>query len=479
MKKSFIQEIANWKLEAKLEDVDRYFFHTDEVQEILSGRKAYVIGRKGTGKTAISEYIYRNPNHAQFTEKLSFKNFPFNELYSLKNESFNFPNQYITIWKYLIYSSVCRMMIRNESLDNDIRTSLGKVFTPDPIISLSRTISKWTTGEFGFQILGNGVTVKLGTNNIKPETPISERVAMLEDIIIKFLDSSSYFVIFDELDEDYKDILLKSRNEEYFHLLTSLFKAVQDVRSIFGSVNHKIFPVIFLRDDIYDFLRDADKNKWKDFQVGLEWDSEKIQKLLAFRISRAINQTGPILAFDDAWNNLMASDGGVRIGNEQNREIPKFQYIARSTYLRPRDFIRFLQVSAQEEINCGSIKIRAATLKQVDKAFSNYLRDEVIDEVYAIIPEIEQVFDIFSQIRKQTFTQEIFREMYSQRAQEEGFRIKDPDYVLRILFHFSVIGNQPRQHNTMIFQYLNKDARLNRFEKVVIHRGLFKALGIV
>lgn len=115
----------------------------------------------------------------------------------------------------------------------------------------------------------------------------------------------------------------------------------------------------------------------------------------------------------------------------------------------------------------------------MDKAFSNYLKDEIIDEAYAIIPEIEQVFDIFSQIRKQTFSQEDFREMYTQRALAENFRVKDPDYVLRMLFHFSVIGNQPPQYNITVFKYLNKDSTLNRFEKVVIHRGLFKALGIV
>jgi hypothetical protein len=49
--------------------------------------------------------------------------------------------------------------------------------------------------------------------------------------------------------------------------------------------------------------------------------------------------------------------------------------------------------------------------------------------------------------------------------------------LLRILFHFSVIGNQ--LHNQSIFQYQNKDARLNQREHIIIHRGLFKSLGIV
>lgn len=258
-----------------------------------------------------------------------------------------------------------------------------------------------------------------------------------------------------------------------------MFKAVQDIRGIFGAKRKRVFPVIFLRDDIYDFIRDADKNKWKDFQLGLEWNETKIKHLLAFRISRAFDPVGVPMSYDQAWSHLI-EPGGVAMGSEKKRIIPTFDYIARSTHLRPRDFIRFLQVSAEEELKRGiSPKIRRETLRQVDKAFSNYLKDEIVDEIYAILPEIPQILDIFSQIRKQTLSQELFRQMYKERALDEGFRVKDPDFVLRVLFHFSVIGNQPRQHTHTVFHYLNKDARINRYETIVIHRGLFKALGIV
>jgi cold shock protein len=59
-----VKEVAQWKLEARSEDNDRYFFHVKEVSSIENGDKCYVIGRKGSGKTAISEYrggpVFRN-----------------------------------------------------------------------------------------------------------------------------------------------------------------------------------------------------------------------------------------------------------------------------------------------------------------------------------------------------------------------------------------------------------------------------------
>lgn len=90
---------ASWKLDAKSEDSERYFFHVKEVREIESGDQAFVIGRKGTGKTAIAQYLEGLKSHNVFCEPLSFKNFPFNALYELKNSGFTAPNQYIALWK--------------------------------------------------------------------------------------------------------------------------------------------------------------------------------------------------------------------------------------------------------------------------------------------------------------------------------------------------------------------------------------------
>jgi hypothetical protein len=72
--KAVLSSIAdNWKLEAKLESKLNYFYHLQEVKSILSKSKYYVIGRKGSGKSSISEYIYGLKDYNTFTEKLSFK----------------------------------------------------------------------------------------------------------------------------------------------------------------------------------------------------------------------------------------------------------------------------------------------------------------------------------------------------------------------------------------------------------------------
>ena len=87
------------------------------------------------------------------------------------------------------------------------------------------------------------------------------------------------------------------------------------------------------------------------------------------------------------------------MGTKQRTEIDSFAFIARSTYLRPRDFVKYLQACAQEAAETGGI-IRAATIRKVDTAFSNYLKDELRDELFAILADISVIFDVISQIGK-------------------------------------------------------------------------------
>ncbi len=400
-----LKEIAGWKLEAKAEDNDRYFFHVREVEKIKEGERCYVIGRKGSGKTAISEYFSKLTEYNIFTEKLTFKNFPFNELYSLKNTGYTSPNQYITLWKYVIYSSICKMMAKNANIESLIRDKLIEIYEKDTL-PLARKIQRWVGAGFSinFPMTGGGVSANVTRTSDSPES-VSwiEKVNQLEDFLIQNVDEARYFVLFDELDEDYRDMVEKEHYEHYAALITSLFKAVQDVKAIFLTQRKSnIMPIIFLRDDIYEIIQDSDKNKWNDFKIELFWDEYRVKQLLAFRLSRANDKNITVIPnFDHAWKMLMGN-GMVKIGSS-GKKINSFDYIVKSTYLRPRDFVAYLKACAEDALESNN-KISGRTIKKVDKTFSNYLKSELTDELFAILPDILLIFDTLSQIRKWNFS---------------------------------------------------------------------------
>lgn len=289
IKNLYDEIINNWSVEAKKENKN-YFYNIKEVNIIAEGKKSFVIGRKGSGKTAIAQHLCEIKQNNIFAEKLSFKNFPFNILYSLDNQKeYTIPNQYISIWKYLIYSYICKNMILNENIDSDIRNKLSKIYGDNSIKSLNRLIEKWTSNAFGAQIFGVGFNYSREIQ--KQQATWIDSIEILQEIIIKYCDTAKYFIIFDELDEDYKDFQSPKELNNYMCMLTSLFKAVQDVRSIFDSEGKHIFPIVFLRSDIYARLKDSDKNKWRESIIDLEWDSTQIQQMLAHRLCVAANIT--------------------------------------------------------------------------------------------------------------------------------------------------------------------------------------------
>ncbi len=478
MSKRLLQEVENWKLEAKLEDTRRYFFHTAIVDKLNNGSKAFVIGRKGTGKTAITEHLARELSPVKFAKKLSFKNFPFGDLYDLKNESFTPPNEYITLWKYLIYSSVAKLMIVNENINPHLRERLIKVYENDIESSLSRTVRHWVGGKLKISILGSGIEGDKIDHIEKNSVPWIERVEILEDILLNHLDDARYFIVFDELDEDYRDMIHAESRNKYSSLLTSLFKAVQDVRSIFSDNRSELYPVVFLRDDIYDILHDPDRTKWNDLKISLDWNEDSIKRLLAFRISRSIDQGAKTLSFQSAWEKLFYN-GKIGYGTRNYKRMPAFNYITRSTQLRPRDYVRYFQVCAENALQFGRAKISSEDIKKASVAFSNYLRSELEDEIHGVLPDINKILNLFSRIRKQRLSIHEFNKAFNDAVKSKEIMKIEVDFVLQILFHFSVIGNQPSQKNVNMYRYLTPEARFNQKESIIVHHGLFKSLQII
>lgn len=465
-----LRQIADWKLDAKFDNNLRYFFVIPEIEAIENADKCYVIGRKGTGKTAISEYLSNKSSHDIFSCKLSFKNFPFNDLYALEDNSYTHPNTYITLWKYIIYSSIARLMILNQNIDSTIRSKLESIYSPDIGSSLPKNITRWTTRNIGFSVLATGVSIGHSTTTRPSDASWTDRIDVLEQLIATYLDESKYFVLFDELDEDYREVQDKEATTRYTSLLIGLFKAAQDIRSKFTQNNTGILPVIFLRDDIYALLMDSDKTKWSDFSINLSWDVNKIKLLLAFRISRAFNATSPPLEFDAAWKTIVSPR---YIGIRAKRD--SFDFVALHTLSRPRDYIQYLKSAATIAMTNELSIIDAPSLAHASHDYSSYLRSEFIDELYPIIPEISSVFDVLAQIGKQTFTTRDFSKAYLQSVRINQLPKRDPLELLEILFDFSVLGYVVPGSNRRIFKNNEPKAIFNPAYSVIIQYGLFNA----
>ncbi|MCL6250497.1 hypothetical protein M3P36_05490 [Altererythrobacter sp. KTW20L] len=474
--RDFFKEISSWPIEALDEDIARYFYHFEDVSLIEGGKRNVVIGRKGTGKTAIAEYIRNKSKNIGVAKLLSFKNFPFNQLYSLDDNSYTSPNQYISVWEYVIYCTICCMMIEDNTVDELRRRQLRGFFDIDIENALSNSIQKISDRSFSLNILGLGGGVG-GAKDKNAFLEISQRNEILKKYISQNISKRSYYILFDALDEDYKGVLRPDRKEKYFDLLIGLLKAVQNVRRSLGET-HNVVPLVFLRDDIFDLCRDPDKNKWLDRAIVLDWNLSSIKKLVAYRLTRALDANASPQDFEKIWGKYFSD--AVRHDRRHRKTEDAFTYVRRFTYGRPRDFVSYIRECAKLALNDGVDFVSGAMIKRANEGHSEYLRGEIIDETYSILENIQEILDMLAEHRKYIFSQDEFRKLYDAEFKNDvsdSYKL-GANEVLKLLYHFNVIGNVVRGSNHQVFSYSSNNKKLNPRENICIHVGLLKALDI-
>lgn len=463
--------ISEWKRDA-IKEKSKYFYDDGEIAYLTNGDRYFVIGRKGAGKTAIADYInnIRAPKHLSL--KISLKNFPFNELYSLSNDSYSAPNEYISIWKYMIYSYICKLMAQNENIETDISALLNSLYGTDTEKQLHKLIKKWTMTSFNVEVLGYGVGINRSTNEKSHWITKSE---ILENVILKYIDDTNYYIIIDELDENYTIFSSDEERKRYFDLITSLLKAVQDIKNIFDGYNN-IRPLVFLREDIFNLLIDPDKNKWLDNAICLNWDVAKLRNMLKHRLD--VLERKRFESFEDAWHSIF-TDELIKYGTQQAKSIDSFSYINRLAQLRPRDFLEYIRGCAEKALKKGALLIDAQLVKSNNREYSNYLLSELRDEAHSVLPCFDKIIDILPIIRKQMFKFDEFANIFNERKKAGVLdTAKSAEEVLEILFEYGIIGNAPKIKGKAIFRYEYPTAKLNLKESFIIHRGLYGALQI-
>ena len=100
----------------------------------------------------------------------------------------------------------------------------------------------------------------------------------------------------------------------------------------------------------------------------------------------------------------------------------------------------------------------------------------MVDEIHSIIPDINRVLEIFSKIGKAHLNINEFTTLYDSHYSEGLLSNKDSNFILQVLFNFSVIGNHNNETNKLVFRYINREANLNFNHAITIHRGLYKSL---
>ena len=165
---------------------------------------------------------------------------------------------------------------------------------------------------------------------------------------------------------------------------------------------------------------------------------------------------------------------------------PKWNHILARTFLRPRDFIKFLNLAlsgAKNRVSSASsesvgeparISFENQDITYARDAYSRYLKAELDDEIIAHWPQWEEALQACSAISTLTFGRDEFTKEYDRRRSANN--TLSAAEALKMLYRFSVIGYERRSGYGGAFwasQYTNPEAGWdNAATRFKVHFGL-------
>ena len=485
-----ISQISEFgRIDAESESLLREFFvETDAYMRVEDQDHIVVVGRKGTGKTAIYEVILERADDVStvFATGLKFRDYPWGIHEEIKDTDAAAVERYTHSWIFLILVELGKLILSDEShafspnteaarartaLERFIRNNWGSVGFEFKDIFRKRQYEF----EFNPQFAGTGVgTVRRHTvSRGELATKLIEANRWLKACIERVAQSdNSYFVLFDELDTGYDP-----SDDEYANRLIGLLLAARDVFQWAQTGGFKVAPVVFLRSDIYDDLSFPDKNKiTRNLAETLTWTDdltgENSLKVLIDQRIRVLTKT----TADDPWAEVF--DSQLMRGTQ-----PKAKHIASRTYLRPRDMIQFCNLCLKEANAARDPSITNEHIARARRAYSDYLIEELDDEIHASFPRWQTYLDVLRRIHTMRFTRVEFEQQYDAIGLGNGGL--DAAGALAMMYRYGIIGftkigGGGYGGSSVAFSY--REASIN-FDPLApsftVHPGLKEALELI
>ncbi|URK87569.1 hypothetical protein LP421_06205 [Rhizobium sp. RCAM05350] len=407
-------EILDWiefgKISAERDELlSKYFYDAGVLKSVLSSNVSFLIlGRKGAGKTAVFRYFSENTD--KFIDKnrssvvsLSLQDYSWSAHEALANPTKAVSLAYLQSWKFVIYvqaiTAINKKLIESnqnvpKSIKNCIRL-IEKIYG-SPYPTLTQVIGNKILSLSKLKLPGAGLNLEEGQidelsidtgeiefTDLQSDNNLSANLSRnIESITLIFENSlkntpslPSVFVCFDRVDEAWDEESIDSSKR----LIAGLVSASESVTARLAGV---VRPIVFLREDIFEELALNDKNKLKsDCGKLLAWQRDSLFRVILERINY----------FAKIGNQDMVSDLDALFDKEKMRQgMAPSDYLLKRTMMRPRDLIKILQLVREDMVNrrddpfdsedVSTIKLECSSIYSAESAYSEWLKDEIIDE---------------------------------------------------------------------------------------------------
>lgn len=464
---------ANTEAERNPSTFRKVFFDPHNyLEELVTGNRFILYGRKGDGKTAFNAQIKLTSEQRGFySHQCSLDDFNNITFEKIKTYSALGGNPYISFWKCILLIECVRMLYAFEpniqtqdfveivdalnkagflASDNDLSVTVMKLVESDSTINVRSVFSHNRKYAQETELRGSEQIYSAIRNSIK-------------NIYL----NKKFLLIIDGLD----DILNSSEFQP--DIITGLIRASEDLNRNFKNTTLFIKTIVIIRDDILNLCRDTNLSKIiRDSGIHLSWCfsgnpyASDLIKLVEKRVD-AVSGTGG--SFSQMWNEVFPNSIGTK---------DTLEYILDNIIYRPRDILQFF-IEAQKEYIAG-LQLTEDNIQSALFSYSNeYFVDAMRDELTGFFPNeaVTVLPDILSRMGRRYF---FLSDFEAECKKYTEFNNVSPLHILQRLFASGYIGqHRPRTDmDYTVFSYRNPKEKFDAEHECIVHRGLTRALTI-
>lgn len=458
---AWTSDVESWQLDAAEEvDAGRYYWVRDAVAKLDSGRKAIVIGRKGTGKTAIVRHLAqtgRLPN--QQVCNFDLQDFGVFHRSAHDLSKVELETDLFARWQMTILGELGKLMLYSKNVRPEIKAELEEALQRSPTEMLlgQEEVTTHTAG--GLQMFGHGLSGgKRSEVRYSPQS-LSDRSRGLLDYFCDNVDSSTYFILIDGIDSNYTTVADALGEDYFFAYARALVRAVLSIRKAFASTNRaRVYPILAIRSDIYRRISDSDKGKWEDLVIDLRWTEDELLSLADFRVARLENPGAKLSETRGAFSNI------YKMKTYHRKKI--FSHLCDMSLMRPRDVVNFVRTSFDH----STWPIANAAMPHLFRKQSKYIRQEIYDEAHVAFPGVESMLSAIEKSGRTTLGASDIEPHYF------GGNSTPLEAALRLSVQYNILGVLRARDVT--FAYQDEDIRATPSATFVVHQGLRPCLGL-
>ena len=450
-----------------------FFDPNGYMDELISGDRFILRGRKGDGKTAYGAQIRLTAlKNNIYAYQRSLNNFNNSTFVKIKTYDTLGGNPYISFWKCVLLIECVGMIFKYEPhIQTESFVNIVAALNSCGFLASDNDISVTVTKLVEANSMLNVKSVFQHSRKYAQENELrgAEQIytAIRNSIQNIYLNNKKFILIIDGLDDILNNLEFKSE------IITGLIRAVEEINRVFKTTTLSIKMIILIRDDILNLCRDPNLSKIvRDSSIRLSWaipgnpyDSNLI-RLVSKRIDEVTLSEN---SFEQMWKDIFPDLIGTK---------PSLDYVLENIIYRPRDILQFF-IEIQKVFIPGKRltvdKLQAALASYSEEYFIDAMRDELTgffpDEVVTMLP------DVLSKMGTRYFFMPEFEDECSKYVE---FNSVSPQVILEKLFNAGYIGqHRPRDGmDYTVFSYRNSRETFQFEHECIVHRGLTRALTI-